>query len=266
MSDTNLNVGDTDQREHVSDTESHTGDTIPSLDMDDLVGNKPTTVSSKTGSGVTWLESELNDEDVAANSVLVPKHKRGDHGTREYLRYIDAATYPLDPKMGVPSHFVSSLDGETEEGNQTKNLHIQEVFASNLEKVDQAHRRAETYDMMGIFDVPSVRDKHASKPAKLFNMGDCKNMFVHWDSMSWDDICLWQKAVNKWSHPDDRTSSHWAQSFLYKSSTQALRERVDSQYKGLPATFKGGVTYLYLQLKIMFHISRDTINALKKFI
>ena len=35
----------------------------------------------------------------------------------------------------------------------------------------------------------------------------------------------------------------------------------------LPATFKGGVTYLYLQLKVMFHfhMTRDTITALKTF-
>ena len=34
----------------------------------------------------------------------------------------------------------------------------------------------------------------------------------------------------------------------------------------LPATFKGGVTYLYLQLKVMFHMTWDTITALKTFL
>ena len=36
--------------------------------------------------------------------------------------------------------------------------------------------------------------------------------------------------------------------------------------KNLPYYFKGGVVYLYLQLRIMFHMSRDTINALKKYL
>ena len=84
--------------------------------------------------------------------------------------------------------------------------------------------------------------------------------------MRWEDVCLWQKTLNKWAGDDDRTSSKWAQSFLYKSSTLELSERVDSQYQSLPAAFKGGVTYLYLQLKVMFHMTRDTITALKTFL
>ena len=91
-------------------------------------------------------------------------------------------------------------------------------------------------------------------------------MFLHWDQMKWEDVCLWQKTINKWAGDDDRTSSKWAQSFLYKSSTLELCERVDSQYMSLPAAFKGGVTYLFLQLKIMCHMSRDTVTALKRYL
>ena len=65
---------------------------------------------------------------------------------------------------------------------------------------------------------------------------------------------------------DDCTSSCWVQLFLYKSSTTDLRKRLDFQYKNLPASLKGGVAYLYLQLQIMVHMSRDTVTALKKYI
>ena len=41
---------------------------------------------------------------------------------------------------------------------------------------------------------------------------------------------------------------------------------MDSQYKNLPNNLKGGVTYLYLQLRVMIYMSRDTINALKKYL
>ena len=41
---------------------------------------------------------------------------------------------------------------------------------------------------------------------------------------------------------------------------------MDSQYKNLPNNLKGEVTYLYLQLRVMFYMSRDTINALKKYL
>ena len=216
-------------------------------------------------SGLEWLPDTLADDVVEANAVLVPKDRRGKPGDRDYNRNLDLATSPLDPKMGVPSHFVSSRDGETETGNQTKHQFIQEVFVSNFDKVDQAMLRAENYDMMDVFMVPSVKNKNARMPKDMFN-NDGQNLFQHWDSLNWEQVCLWQKAINRQTGPNDRTSSQWSQSFFYKSSTQELRERVDSTYKNLPASMKGGITYLYLQLRIMFHMSRDTITALKKYL
>ena len=242
-------------------------DEIPSLNLDALHGtiNRRNPEDELKGAKLEWLETEISDEVVDANAVLVPKNKRGEYGTRDYLRNLDSATYPLEPKMGVPSHFVSSRDGETEAGNQTKSQFIQEVFVSNNDKLQQALLRAEYYDMMAVFMVPTVRNQYGSKPNEILNE-DGRNMFLHWDQMKWEDICLWQKTINKWAGENDRTSSKWAQSFLYKSSTLELRERVDSQYKSLPAAYKGGVTYLFLQLKVMFHMSRDTVTALKKYL
>lgn len=246
-------------------------DDVPDLDMDALIGSGAdsgdrSARDAARGSKPEWLEEEVSDEAVEENSILVPKHRRGEVGSRDYLRNLDAATAPLEPKLGVPSHFVSSRDGETEDGNQTKHQFIQETFVSNYDKLMQALLRAEAYDFMAIFMVPDVKDRFARKPDDIFNMEETKNIFLHWDSMDWKQICLWQKTLNKWAALDDRTSSRWAQSFLYKSSTVDLRERVDSQYKNLPADCKGGVTYLYLQLRIMFHMSRDTITALKKYL
>ena len=261
MSDNHENIEETLERE-LNQDEVSSEHGIPELNLEEVLSSAPT--NSKK-SKVGWLENALDDEIVEACTILVPKSKRGVFGSRDYLRNLAQATEALDPKMGVPSHFVSARDGETETGNQTRHEHIQETFVSNLEKVEQAMLRAEQYDFMDIFLVPSIRDKTAGKPCDIFNE-DGKNMFVHLDSISWANVCLWQKTINKWAHVDDRTSSRWAQAFLHKSSTQDLHERVESQYKNLPSIYKGGVTYLYLQLKIMFHISRDTINALKKYI
>ena len=125
------------------------------------------------------------------------------------------------------SHFVSSYDGETETGNQTKSQMIEEVSISNHDKLQQALICVEYYDMMAVFMVPTVRSKYGTKSNKIFN-NDGKNLFLHWDSLSREDVCLWKKTINKWALDDDRTSSRWAQSFLYKSSTLELRKRVDT--------------------------------------
>jgi len=113
--------------------------------------------------------------------------------------------------------------------------------------------------------VPTVHNQYGSKPSKIFNV-DGKNMLLHWDQIRWENVCLWQKTINKWSGENDRTSSKWAQSCLYKSSTLELRERDNSQYNSLLVAYKGGVTYIFLQLKFMFHMSRDTVTALKKYL
>ena len=61
-------------------------------------------------------------------------------------------------------------------------------------------------------------------------------------------------------------SSNWSQFFFCKSATAKLHDRVDSKYKDLLTYYRGGVTYLSLQLKIMLFMSQDTINALKKYL
>ena len=242
-------------------------DNIPSLNLDAMVSDScpESTNNGPRGDDIDWLEDKIADDAVKRNAILVPKDKRGDFGTRDYIRNLETATFPLDPKMGVASHFISSRDGETDSGNQTKHQFIQEMFCSNFDKLEQALLCFKNYDMIAIYMVPNVKNKYASKPSEMFGR-EKKNMILNWDSMNWKDICRWQKCINKWASVKDRTSSRWAQSFLYKSSTLELRERVDTQYKSLPAVYKGGVTYLYLQLKIMFHMSRDTIQALKKYL
>ena len=72
------------------------------------------------GNKMNWRDVELEDDDIDANVILVPKNRRGDFGSRDYLRNLESATAPLDPKMGVPLHFVSSCDGETDARNQMK--------------------------------------------------------------------------------------------------------------------------------------------------
>jgi len=134
---------------------------IPAVDFEAMIGSGAnrdarSAADETRGSKLEWLEEEISDETVEANSILVPKNCRGESGSRDYLRNLDAATTPLEPKLGVPSHFVSSRDGETEAGNQTKHQYIQEVFVSNYDKLMQAMLRAENYDFMAIFMIPSL--------------------------------------------------------------------------------------------------------------
>ncbi len=90
------------------------------------------------GLELEWLPDTLADDVVEANSILVPNGRHDTPGNCDYNHNLDLAMSPLGPNMGVPTHFVSSPDGKTEAGNQTKHQFIQEVFVSNFNKVKQA--------------------------------------------------------------------------------------------------------------------------------
>ena len=94
------------------------------------------------------------DSDIADSvGVIVHKDQRGAVGSERYTYTQLDATAALDPPFGVAKHFVSSLDGETEDGNQTKNMWIQDSFAMNLAKVDELNFRLINYDLKRIFIV-----------------------------------------------------------------------------------------------------------------
>ena len=111
-----------------AEADDEDGADVPPIDFDGLLNRRPDAARSAEeglrGSKLEWLENEVSDEAVKANSILVPKNRRGEFGSRDYLRNLDAATAALEPKLGVPSHFVSSRDRGTEAGNQTKHQYI----------------------------------------------------------------------------------------------------------------------------------------------
>ena len=45
-----------------------------------------------------------------------------------------------------------------------------------------------------------------------------------------------------------------------------MRERIEGYHNSLPGNEQGGVTYLYLLLRCLFFLSRDTVAALKTFL
>ena len=93
----------------------------------------------------------LDSDIVNSIGVLVRKDQRGFIGSKQYNYTQQDATKGLDPPFGVAKHFVSSLNEETEEGNQTKTMWIQDSFAMNLAKVDELNTRLINYDLKRIF-------------------------------------------------------------------------------------------------------------------
>ena len=242
--------------------------------LDEVVGrltspnkNSKNNFGEVTSSNLKWADAAVEDNMLLENNIILPKDKRGLPGSKEYKSAYAAATESMEVKFGAPHHFVSSRDGEdAEAGNQTENKQVQELLVSNIAKVKAAQLRAEQYDMMAVVQVQSIKNARAKIPSEMFDADETKNLFQHGTSMKCDHILLWQYTINKWGSAEDRQSSKWLQSFLFRSSTQDLRDRVESQYKRLDVKYRGGATYLYFLLRVLFHMSRETVNSLKGFL
>lgn len=213
-----------------------------------------------------WLDTGLSETEAGKGVILVPKNSRGEFGSRDYLRYMAEATYALENKMGVASHMVSSRDGEVEDGDDNKHRYIQETVVANICKVNQVQQRCVEYDFMDILQIPEIIDPLESHPRRKYSTTKTSNLILHFDKIPFDRVKGWQSDINTYKTKDDRISSTWLQSFLFKSCTVTLQQSIATQYDGLPDAMKGGVTYFYLVLKNLFFLSRDTVSALKKFL
>ena len=211
----------------------------------------------------------LDSDIVNSIGVLVRKDQRGFIGSKQYNYTQQDTTKGLDPPFGVAKHFVSSLNGETEEGNQTKNMWIQDSFAMNLAKVDELNTRLINYDLKRIFLVGVL--KAGVDPTSVGHVidmwsSDSINMLAAWESISWETACYWQLSMNKRVEDDHRVSNAWTYQLLFNSCTTDLRDQINLKYDHLPLLFKGPVTYAWLLFYCLFARSRETISALKRFL
>ena len=100
--------------------------------QDESHGNKASTSIQAFFSRPTDTPDSDIDDSVG---VIIRKDQRGAVGSKQYKYHQLHATAASDPPFGVVKHFGSSLDGETEEGNQTQDIWIQDSFTMDLSKV-----------------------------------------------------------------------------------------------------------------------------------
>jgi len=218
-------------------------------------GGVPTQVGGQGNQDASLLElfsrpADALDSDIAGSvGVLVRKDQRGEVGSKQYTYAQKDATKGLDPLFGVAKHFVSSLNGKTEDGNQTKNMWIQDSFAMNLAKVDELNIRLINYDLKRIFIVGVMQAGiDPTSVAHVIDMWSSAtvDMLKSWESISWDTACYWQLSMNRCVNDEHRVSMAWTYQLLYNSCTSDLRDQISLKYEHLPLLFKGPVTYAWL--------------------
>ena len=212
---------------------------------------------------------DVSDSEIIwTHGVIVPKTER--LAGKEFRAYMEAATKPISPPLGVAKHFISTADGEDDEGNTTKSTCIQNAYAANIAKIELLEQRMVAYDLMRVFMVSTIKagiDPNVeTDPTCLWN-NDGINMMRFWEKIDWITACYWQLTLNRRTPlgSDDRTSMEWAYLLIFNSCNLDLRAQIDIKYGGLPIQFQGCVTYMWVLFHCLFAASRDSTEALKKF-
>ena len=143
-----------------------------------------------------------DDEIEKEGGVICPKSERGTPGTCDYKYNREAATASLPHPFGVAKHFVSSLEGESEEGNATKEQYVQDTYIINLAKVEDLETRLIQYDMKNSFMVadlkPNVKPESVLHVTDLWQAEVIHDLIKDWEKIDWKTICYWQYSINKW--------------------------------------------------------------------
>jgi uncharacterized membrane protein YgcG len=214
--------------------------------------------------------ANVTDAEISqTQGVLVSKDNR-QPGTKEFGYHMKAAIAGISPKLGVPNYYISSAEGEADDGNETQERYLQDQFAQDIAKIDNIDSRMHQYDLKRPFLISSLKTLDLNTTNNLLDLwnDDQADMLESHEKITWRQVCLWQLTLNRKVPVGsaDRTSMDWALMLLYNSCTKDLRDQIDLKYDHLPTYYKGAVVYLYIILQCLFKTSRDQIQSLKKFL
>ena len=76
----------------------------------------------------------------------------------------------------------------------------------------------------------------------------------------------WEYSVHERFSREDRVASGWLKEFMYALSTDAFQNAVAKKYDDINEAARCGMTYTYLILCKMFHMSRKVKASMLSFI
>ena len=227
-------------------------------------GNQAASVHSSSG-GVEWQMVEIPDEEVASEQILYPKHQRGEQGSKQRAETLKAFMQTgQDQKLviGAPGHMVSGFHDE--EGNETnQKRYIQDSLIKNDSTKKKLLEHLKNFEVDHILEIPIVANRFGETAEEIYAAdGESTNLLSSHFKMTETDVKFYQATLNHRGKYEDRSSSGWLLAYLKKICTQEMKDRVDVNFSKLKPDEKGGVTYLYYILKILYKLTRETIASL----
>jgi hypothetical protein len=209
-------------------------------------------------------EIPVDDADILHNSgVTLRKEDYGTPGSTDYRKNMLMATASLPEKFGVAKH---KIVAGGEEGDQAKSAHVQQVLVGIIHRVKEGKKRSQQMDFMDICTLSGLGGNVNSDDPRDWWDGTEISIWDDWDVCTEEQVRRWQYSVNKYFSDEDRVASNWLEQFVYNSSTDSLRSSVAKKYDRLLPNQQGGVSYLFFTLNEMFQMSREVVDAMKKFL
>jgi len=217
---------------------------------------------------IQWRAHPRTEFEMEEGEIMLSRHERGDAGSKQLSYNTSKIIESIPKQLGVPSHFVSGQDGEPDDGDQTKYQHIQDAYVGNIDKLGNVVEHLRKFDLHYLVEVPKLINKRAKHPSDMFDYNKTVNLMEHWteDHLTFSNVLRYQRAVNEWHPGVDRQTSKLLKAFLENSCTVALKHRIKQKWEEVPLKYRGGVTYLYVILNMMFYVSRETKAALLAFL
>ena len=117
--------------------------------------------NTRTGRDYFVRNTARTESDVLAKKVVVPKDKRGIHGSIERGIHYLVATGALDPTLSEAGHFLLTC----REGGPDNQYHnIQEMYVGNLLKLRKVREWCVKYNMVDALKFPNIIDVASTDP------------------------------------------------------------------------------------------------------
>ena len=204
--------------------------------------------------------------------VVISKEERLKLDVTNYdqLKILEKIRGGLDDKFGVSSKD-SLLSDKSEAGDNVKNVHVQVSATKYFDLIAQTFTHFTKYDMLEILDISPSKssDPDLSKPiSEILDLQKSQNLLWEWQWLRFEDVCVTQALINTsvFVCAADNQSSNLMYRFLYNSCTSSLKQLIDKEFKELPASKKGGLTYLWLLLHTVLRQTPGVSTSLVQFI
>lgn len=180
--------------------------------------------------------------------------------------------------LGAHPHLLPTKDAEEED--KANLTYFSTVVSDGFDIIEEIRTRLVMYSLFQIFWIPFFSCNVESlthltdvdfiqlHPGRVVSqVSQQRNFLEQWASVSWFEVCFWQKLFNlsRYFDPIDRVASNLAFEFLQNCVSSGLQIILRDKFESLSRAERGPLTFWFVVTEKVFPFSRDTSGPLHRF-